>query len=199
MAVIIPEFIRQFFPWVILHRRKQAVRQQVAHTRHHFHTAEVIEQSALVVQRIEQLPDFQQAKVVMLYYPKHHEVDLRALLERYADTKTLLLPVTRRNGMEVRPYLGEEHMVLGKFGIMEPDSPTYVGPIDLVLIPGVAFDDQCHRLGRGGGYYDRFLRRLVGGTRIGVGFDFQILDEVPHGLLDQRMDAVITPGRIIAR
>lgn len=197
--VIIPEFIRQFFPWVILHRRKQAFRQQVAHLRHHFHTPDVLEQSAIVIQRLEQLPEFKQAKVVMLYYPKHHEVDLRPILQKYQNEKTLLLPVTRRNGLEVRPYLGEEHMVLGKFGVMEPDSPTYIGPIDLVITPGVAFDDSCHRLGRGGGYYDRFLARLVGGTRIGVGFDFQMFDSVPHGLLDQRLDAVITPSRTIAR
>ena len=196
---LVPEFIRQFFPWVILHRKKQSVRHEIQSIRQHFHTPDVVEQSAQIVARIESLPEFQQAKVVMLYYPKGHEVDLRAILQHYGDTKTLLLPVTRHNGLEVRPYLGEDHMTLGKFGVMEPDSPTYIGPIDIVLVPGVAFDDQCYRLGRGGGYYDRFLERLVGGKRIGVAFDFQILEVVPHNWLDARMDGVVSPSRIIAR
>lgn len=196
---LIPEAIRQYFPSVILKRQKKMLRDEIAHFRHHFHQHEVEEQSAAVVARIEQMTEFQNARVVMLYYPKHSEVDLRALLEKYRDSKTMLLPVTHRRGLEVHPYLGEDHMVLGKFGIMEPDTPTYIGPIDLVLTPGVAFDDRCYRIGRGGGYYDRFLERLVGGLRVGVGFDFQLVDDVPHGYFDQRLDAVITPRRTIVR
>lgn len=196
---LIPEAIRQYFPSVILKRQKKALRDEVAHLRHHFHPSEAATQSAAVVARIEQMVEFQTAKIVLLYYPKGTEVDLRPLLEKYRDSKTLLLPVTHRHGMEAHPYLGEEHMVVGKFGIKEPDTPTYIGPVDLVLAPGVAFDDRCYRIGRGGGYYDRYLERLVGGIRMGVGFDYQLVDEVPHGYFDQRLDAVITPHRTIVR
>ena len=67
---------------------------------------EVQEQSALIIAQLEQMSAFQEAKTVLLYYPIHHEVDLRPLLTKYEGQKTFLFPVTHRHSMEVRPYDG---------------------------------------------------------------------------------------------
>ncbi|MGN0072578.1 MAG: 5-formyltetrahydrofolate cyclo-ligase [Coriobacteriales bacterium] len=72
--------------------------------------------------------------------------------------------------------------------------------IDLLFVPGIAFDEECHRLGQGGGCYDRFIPHLKGDCLVvGVAFDEQICQAVPFGVHDRRMDYVVTPSRIIQR
>lgn len=185
-------------PWSVL-RRKQSERRVLTEQKRRILSGEqVAEYSALVVARIEQLPVFREANTVMLYYPVHNEVDLRPLLAKYACQKTFLLPVTHRRGIEVRPYEGEASMRKGRFGIPEPLTNTYTGKIDLILVPGVLFDHQGHRIGRGGGYYDRFLRKNSRSVKIGVCYPFQLQKEaIPHTWLDVRMDGVVTPLQTI--
>jgi 5-formyltetrahydrofolate cyclo-ligase len=150
------------------------------------------------VERIELLPAFQKAQTVMLYYPIHHELDLRALLTKYAGQKTFLFPVTHRHSIEVRPYDGEEMMKKGRFGVPEPQTPTYKGTIDLILVPGVAFDEHRHRIGRGGGYYDKFLAKQLLAIKVGVCYSFQLQKHsIPHTIKDHKMDMVICPQKTI--
>ena len=87
----------------------------------------------------------------------------------------------------------------GQFGIREP-SPACVeiplNDLDLVLVPGVAFDLRGNRLGRGKGYYDRLLESF-NGHKIGIAFDEQVVDAVPVENLDVRMNAILTPTRCL--
>jgi 5-formyltetrahydrofolate cyclo-ligase len=134
---------------------------------------------------------------VLLYYPIHNEVDLRPLLTKYPD-KMFLFPVTHRHSMEVRPYDGEDMMRKGRYGVPEPQTETYHGSIDLILVPGVVFDQHCHRIGRGGGYYDKFLFKHPGSKKIGVCYSFQLKKHsIPVRLKDHKMDRVITPQQTI--
>lgn len=159
---------------------------------------QVQEQSALIIAQLEQMSAFREAKTVLLYYPIHNEVDLRPLLSKYADQKTLLLPVTHRHWMEVRPYDGEDMMRKGHFGIPEPQTQTYKGSIDLIVVPGVAFDRHCHRIGRGGGYYDKFLLKHPASIKVGVCYDFQLKKhDIPHTWRDHKMNRVVTPQQTI--
>ncbi len=159
---------------------------------------EVQEQSALIIAQLEQMSTFQEAKVVLLYYPIHNEVDLRPLLTKYEGQKTFLLPVTHRHSMEVRPYDGEDMMRKGRMGVPEPQTETYKGHIDLILVPGVVFDNHCHRIGRGGGYYDKYLSKHPLAKKIGVCYNFQLKKhDIPHLWHDHKMDRVITPQKTI--
>ena len=100
--------------------------------------------------------------------------------------------------MEVRPYDGEEMMRKGRRGVPEPQTYTYRGPIDLIIVPGVVFDHHRHRIGRGGGYYDRFLARHLKTKKIGVCYSFQLKRHtIPHSWRDQKMDRIITPAQTI--
>ena len=155
--------------------------------------------SEAVIERIEQLHMFRHAHVEMFYYPVHHEVDLRPLLDKYKDEKVILLPVTHHDSIELRQYIGKDDLKAGHYGIPTPQTGTYRGTPDLVIVPGLAFDKDLVRIGRGKGYYDRFLRKLRKVPKVGVCYDFQISDDVPWSMHDVRMDKVITPSATYER
>ena len=83
-------------------------------------------------------------------------------------------------------------------GVPEPQTPTWKGPIDLMLVPGVVFDHHCHRIGRGGGYYDKFLRKHPGVKKFGICYAFQLKKhDIPHLFRDHNVHRVITPQQTI--
>ena len=180
-----------------LHRAKQSLRELLIQKRRMMSAEERTAQSALILSQLEKMTVFQEAKTVLLYYPKNNEVDVLPLFKRYKRDKVLLLPVTHRRGMTANPYEGNDKMHRGKVGIPEPTTPPYEGEIDLIIVPAVAFDKQGNRLGRGGGYYDRFLKKQSHATVIGVGYDFQLVDEVPVRQHDQKMHRIILPSQTI--
>ena len=190
--------LKMLLPWVAARKEQASMRAIVEQRRRLMSAQEVAEQSALIIAQIEQMSAFREAQTVMLYYPIHNEVDLRPLLTKYADQKTFLLPVTHRHSMEVRPYDGEDMMRKGRLGVPEPQTETYNGPIDLILVPGVVFDQHRHRIGRGGGYYDKFLAQHLSAKKVGVCYTFQLKKhDIPHLWKDLKMDRVVTPQSTI--
>ena len=153
--------------------------------------------SQQILDQLEKMTCFCEAKTVLLYYPIQNEVNVLPLVKKYKHEKTLLFPVSHRYGMTVHPYAGNKNMHRGKFGIPEPTTPAYEGEIDLVIVPAVAFDAKGRRLGRGGGYYDRFIKKLTHAVLVGVGYDFQLVDEVPAARHDQRVHRIILPSKTI--
>ena len=137
--------------------------------------------------------------MVFAYVPMKDEPDIFPLLEEILATgKQLVLPrfdIPTGTYHPVRINHVATDLQPGKYGILEPrvhDLQTEDLHPDLTLVPGLAFDRQGWRLGRGKGYYDRMLAGL-GGIRCGVAFDFQHVESVPHETLDQKMDWIITP------
>ena len=178
-----------------LKQDKKRVRELLAQKRRLYSKEDVAEQSSKVVAIVEQMPCFQSAKTVLIYYPTHNEVDLLSLIKRYKKEKMFLFPVVHRKAMTACPYEGNAKMHRGKFNIPEPTTEPYVGDIDLILVPGVGFDKRGNRLGRGGGYYDKFITRLGRKTLlVGVGYDFQLVEEIPANSWDKRLDYVVTPS-----
>ncbi len=185
-------------PWIRTRREQRALRAIVEQKRRIMTKEQVEEQSALIMAQLEQMSAFREAKTVLLYYPIHNEVDLRPLLSKYKGQKIFLLPVTHRHSMEVRPYDGEDMMRRGRLGVPEPQTSTYRGHIDLIIVPGVVFDQHRHRIGRGGGYYDRFLRKQLTAKKVGVCYSFQLKKHtIPHSWRDQKLDRIITPQQTI--
>ena len=185
----------ELLPGNRLKQDKKRVRELLAQKRRLLSKEDIAEQSSKVVAAVEQMPSFQSAKTVLIYYPTHNEVDLLSLIKRYKKEKTFLFPVVHRKTMTACPYEGNAKMHRGKFNIPEPTTEPYVGDIDLILVPGVGFDKRGNRLGRGGGYYDKFITRLGRKTLlVGVGYDFQLVDEVPANRWDKRLDYVVTPS-----
>ncbi len=93
----------------------------------------------------------------------------------------------------------DSDLEMGRFGIWEPpsDCPVHAGQIDLVLVPGLAFDAEGRRLGKGGGYYDRFLTAARRAVRCAVALERQIVDRVPTTQTDVLMDILVTERRVL--
>lgn len=176
---------------------KNKMRELLVQKRRVMPTSERQMYSQQILDQLEQMTCFRDAKTILLYYPIQNEVDVLPLVKKFKHEKTLLFPVSHRRGMTVHPYAGNEHMHRGKFGIPEPTTPAYEGEIDLVIVPAVAFDAKGRRLGRGGGYYDRFIKKLTHTVLVGVGYDFQLVDEVPAARHDQRVHRIVLPSKTI--
>lgn len=134
-------------------------------------------------------------QTILAYWPLPDEVDLRPLVKLlFAQGKVIILPkVTGPSTMELRRYTSADDLKEGAFHIQEPvgEQFTDYDKIDLALVPGMAFDAAGHRLGRGKGYYDRFLGEHPHIYKIGVCFPFQRVAEVPSEAHDVVMDEVI--------
>ena len=108
--------------------------------------------------------------------------------------KTILLPrVTGEGTMELHRYNGPKDMQTGAYGIMEPTGQLFTdyADIDLAIVPGVAFDHDGNRMGRGKGYYDRLLPKLANTYKIGICLPFQLVEKIPTDEHDVRMDEVL--------
>ncbi len=147
--------------------------------------------SESVCRAIRQTAVWQSAHTVLLY---HALPDEPRLDELFSEPKVFLLPVVVGNDLVLRQYRGDAEMQEGAFHIQEPigeDFPLQrYSEIELALVPGVAFDGDGHRLGRGRGYYDRLLPRLPKTYKLGVCFPFQILDSIPSEPHDVCVDGL---------
>lgn len=146
--------------------------------------------------RIEEEEWFRNSETVFCFWSMADEVYTPDFINKWYKEKAFLLPCVRGDELELRVYEGSESMVAGEqFGIPEPVGQLFAieGKIDSALIPGVAFDRDLGRMGRGRGFYDRILKTLKSRSLLaGVCFDFQIVESVPLEEHDIRMDLLIS-------
>jgi 5-formyltetrahydrofolate cyclo-ligase len=195
---------------VDLQGEKSALRRAVIGRLRSLGSDDRLRRSAAVLERLEAADAWADAAEVLAFHPLPEEVALLPLLERVlASGRGLWLPRISGTSLAFHRVSGlnsglERH----GFGMEEPraDLPVFTpsgarGAI-LVLTPGLAFDRELNRLGRGRGYYDRFLRalRLAPAHRVravAVAFSVQLVDSVPHGPGDEPVDAVVTDLEVV--
>ena len=155
--------------------------------------------SASIISQLHQHPLWQQAQHVALYAALPDEPNLRTLIDEVATTKQVYLPrVLDGETMDFFAFAGwQELEQSGSFGIYEPrlEADRAVDPatLDLLVIPALAYDQAGYRLGRGKGYYDRYLSRCPHASRIGVTFALRPIACLPHDPWDLPVEAVLTP------
>ncbi|MCX5712760.1 MAG: 5-formyltetrahydrofolate cyclo-ligase [Candidatus Omnitrophica bacterium] len=143
------------------------------------------QKSAVISKKLFRLKEFKKAKTVMFYIAFKGEVDTTEMIKEAIKLgKKVTVPVCDKNNRLMGPCLLEKgaHLRNGPYGVKEPVNKICfrLDQLDLVLVPGVAFDKKGNRLGRGKGFYDRMLSKLARATpAIGVAFDFQVLPCVP--------------------
>jgi 5-formyltetrahydrofolate cyclo-ligase len=148
-----------------------------------------IEKSFMIREKLFKAPEYQRASTVLFYASFDGEVDTSEMIKQSHNIgKKIGLPrIVDSSKTFVPTYVEnlEEDIEQGPYGIRQPKDPggkaLCLENIDVVIVPGIAFDKTNNRLGRGGGYYDRFLKKLPSDIpTLGLAFDFQIVDHLPH-------------------
>ena len=135
------------------------------------------------------------------YYPSNYEIDdldILDLLEK-KNFKVSLPIIKKNNQMNFYSWSRKDPLKLNKFGIPEPVSSEILYP-DILFVPLVAYDSSLNRLGYGGGYYDRYMKKLEKikqVTKIGLAFSFQKVSSIPINQYDKRLDFIITEKEIL--
>jgi 5-formyltetrahydrofolate cyclo-ligase len=178
-----------------LQEAKRRLRSQIRRLKREKTPHDLAAQSRQIAERLLSHPRVLASNIIMAYHSLPDEVNTRKLLDHLLSSgKIVLLPqVTGTSTMCLRRYAGPWSVEEGAYGILEPVGTLFTDyeKVEVVIVPGMAFDRAGYRLGRGKGYYDRFLPLLPNAYKIGVCYDFQLRERVPHEEYDVVMDEVM--------
>jgi len=152
-------------------------------------------QAKAVHRQLEQSELFVKANAILLYWALPDEMPTQSFVNKWYRDKEIYLPVINGDDLKIVRYEGEDSLVPGdKYGILEPNGIEIddESRIELVVVPGVAFDKENNRMGRGAGYYDRILKRIPDASKLALAFDFQMVSHVPVEAHDIKMDVVLS-------
>lgn len=152
-----------------------------------------------VFRQVEQNPAFMLAERILVYHSLPDELSTLDFIDRWYTRKRFFLPRVNGVNLDILPY-DRSRLHLGAFHIEEPDGEelTPVEDIELIIVPGVAYDRRGCRVGRGKGYYDRLLSGTKA-VKIGVAYDFQLVDDIDTDEFDVPVDIVITDRNVYYR
>ena len=177
---------------------KKELRRYIREQKRYFTPQQLGEMSLSIMSSVLTHPRVQEEDTILMYHSLPDEVDTHSALDKLlAMGKKVLLPkVISDTEMTIHEYTGKDSLQPSEpYGILEPTTPELSiinCQLSIAVVPGMAFDRQGHRLGRGKGYYDRFLSRIPNIYKIGVCFPFQMLESIPSESTDVVMDEVIT-------
>jgi 5-formyltetrahydrofolate cyclo-ligase len=177
---------------------KNAIRKKITNQRNRLSPIEAKKLSDKIQTNVLNLTEFKKAKCVLFYHPFKNEVATYKLINYFLKKKlTASLPVITKDG-NLKAYRTDlTNLICNKYNILEPDTNKNqeqpVEKIDIILVPGVAFDYQKQRLGYGLGYYDKFLaQKNIAAKKIGLAYNFQLSNKLPSCAHDIKMDIIIT-------
>ncbi|MCM1518351.1 MAG: 5-formyltetrahydrofolate cyclo-ligase [Pseudoflavonifractor sp.] len=177
---------------------KHDIRQEMRQRKSRLTDWERRARAEMIFRRVVGIPRFATARNVLAYHALPDEVPTADILRRCAAVKELFLPRVHGDTLEILPYR-PDMMQRGSFQIMEPmgHDTVDVRMMDVIIVPGVAFDRAGNRVGRGKGYYDRLLESHGDAVLIGIGYDFQLVEGIESEPHDVRMDYIVTDKEII--
>ena len=177
---------------------KKELRRYIREQKRHFTSQQLGEMSLCIMSSVLTHPRIQEADTILMYHSLPDEVNTHSALDQLlAMGKKVFLPkVVSDTEMTIHEYTGVDSLQPSEpYGILEPTTPELSiinCQLSIAIVPGMAFDRQGYRLGRGKGYYDRFLSQIPNIYKIGVCFPFQMLESIPSESTDVVMDEVIT-------
>ncbi|MBM7556289.1 5-formyltetrahydrofolate cyclo-ligase [Halanaerobacter jeridensis] len=186
---------------------KEEQREKLLEIRNNLSTTEVKEKSKLIKKRLFATEEYNTAQTILIYISFNNEVRTKAIIKKLlAEDKRVIVPITDTE--EKRLYLSElknfeqELTPSSTYGILEP-KPEYrrlinKEELDLIIAPGVGFDDSCNRIGYGGGYYDRLLASDPQVLTIALAFSEQLAEQIKTSCHDQKVEKIITDKKIIS-
>ncbi|MGI6574576.1 MAG: 5-formyltetrahydrofolate cyclo-ligase [bacterium] len=186
-------------------RQKSILRQKIKAKLNALTDDERREQNCLIAVNLESLPIYKKAQKVMFYVGVEQEVNTTPLIARaLAAGKDISVPicVVKERKLIVSQLADLRELERGYYGLLEPAAgyvrPREPGELEIVIVPGLAFDPEGNRLGQGGGYYDRFITQLQPDTTlIALAFAVQVVEQIPTEPHDRPIHILVTPNQII--
>lgn len=180
---------------------KEEIRRKNKEKRSKISRAEVGQKSSAAAKVFILSEIYKDAKCIMLYSPLGNETDTSEIIESaFCDGKKIVLPVTDQNSGQLTPVIVTKNTTFkkGAFSVSEPigAEKAKTSEIDVVVVPGIAFDKKGNRIGFGKGCYDKLLY-CMSAIKVGFCYDFQVLDEIPSDGHDIKMDYLITEKGLI--
>ncbi len=182
---------------------KSEAREIAKTARNSLNPNDVLEHSVHIFEKIRCMESYQNCDTILVYADYNHEVMTGDFIDRaLEDGKRMALPRVEKSGIMDFFYIeSRTDLVTGKFGISEPIGNQKFSPIDsqsvIMIMPGVAFDEECQRVGYGGGYYDRYLMRYPKIQTIAVCHEVQLMKEIITEEYDICPDVLITEKRTL--
>jgi len=204
--------------------QKEIIRTKNRLIRKNLSFENIKKKSEKIIEKLYSLNEFKGALNIMSYVSFDNEVDTHSLVKNQIDKKTIIIPYIDENEMKVSKINSFSDLSIGKFNILEPKhKEEYFGKIDIIIMPGIAFDEKGGRIGFGRGYYDKFLEKYILEDKIknsnnnsklknnnninnnkikipllvALAFEEQITSNIPMEPHDKKIDIIITDKRII--
>jgi 5-formyltetrahydrofolate cyclo-ligase len=191
---------------LVIYSVKNEIRRRILRNRNALSASEIFKRSLVIQRRVMNLPQYKSAKIIGAYFPIGSEVRTEYLIRSALDSqKVVLLPkVTSDKIAFSRVFeadLRDNKLVQGRFRILEPPRSSWYNAqknIDLLIVPGIAFDKYGNRIGYGRGYYDRFIKQKDFRLSMGLAFQFQVLeDALPRCDFDQKLHVIATERNVL--
>ena len=187
-------------------KNKIAIRKTIIQKREELGGLEKEEKNIAIAQRLFGMDEFKKSKTIFCFLSTSFEVQTeRIILESLRLGKQVLVPLLDPGGENLKasriPSMDID-FVIGEYGVRQP-APKFrnivpFSNIDFVVVPGLAFDSFGNRIGYGGGFYDKFFKKITGNvSRVAVGYDFQLFNLVPHSDLDEPVHFLITETKAL--
>jgi len=183
---------------------KKEIRSLIQKKRKTMHFSEVSEKSRRIKDQLFSMKEFKDAGTILFYVSYDNEVNTHEMIqESLTMKKHLVVPVSdvKTRTIICSALVKWDDLSFGAYNILEPrkDCIGQIAPesIDLMVLPGIAFDCEGNRIGHGKGYYDRLLQNNLHAHRFGLAFELQIVEKIPTEKYDRKVEKIITEDRII--
>ena len=181
---------------------KEKLRKEIKEKRRKHTKEDNRKKSKEIKERLFGLKEFKNAKTILFYISYDGEVFTHDMILESFYKKNIIVPISNptNHSLTLSHLKSWEELSIGSYGILEPRiekiRKTNVDDIELIIVPGVAFDEKGNRLGHGKGYYDRMLKN-ASAPIVALAFEFQIIENIPVAEHDRPVDMIITEERII--
>ncbi len=185
---------------------KQTLKSWIFEKRKALSKKDVEEKSEKIKKNLYSLPEFKTAKNILFYVSFNNEVNTINIIKELLDKKekNIIVPFVEKNNpmLQLSELKDFNELEPKTFGILEPKKNKIkkidANKVDLVIVPGIVFDKKGHRIGYGYGYYDRFLKTLKeSAKKVGLAFEFQLIDKIPEEKHDIPVDIVVTEKKAV--
>lgn len=172
---------------------KQKIRKKMIHDRLLYLPEDLKIANDAIYQKLINHPWFVKAQTIGIYVSYKNEVDTHQIIKEYCNQKVIAVPKVSGKTMDFYQIHSFDELSIGAYSLLEPPTTNFISKqqIDLLIVPMVAFDDKNHRIGYGGGFYDRYLQEYAGKS-IGLAYHFQQVETMDVEVHDIPMDVIVT-------